>query len=139
MRTWGEGILFLLLAGACVTKPGALRSTDFKAPPKPETPRSTESKSTPDQFYDEPYRELSETCSRIWERDTLGLELRTSKWWVTNLERDREQILESFRNPDGMAYLAARLDSTSDEIGRACLQSSLAELRRDRREESSGR
>jgi hypothetical protein len=130
MRTCGQGILLLLLAGACATKPQTPQSTEYK-------PRPTESKPTPDQLYDEPYRELSETCSRIWERDTLGLELR-SKWGFPNLDRDRLQILESFRNPGGVAYLAAKLDSPPDEIGRDCLQSSLEELRRDPRGEASG-
>lgn len=128
MRKCGQGILLLLLAGACATKPDTPRSTEFKPPP--------------DNPYDEPYGELSETCSRIWERDTLGLELR-SKWGLPNLERNRQEILDRFRNPDGVAYLAAKLDSPldspSDEIGRECLQSSLAELRRDSRGESSGK
>jgi hypothetical protein len=128
MRTCGVSVLLLLLVGACATKPETPRSTEFK-------PALTASNPTPEELYDEPYRELSETCSRIWERDTFGLELR-SKWGLPNLDRDRRRILDSFRNPDGVAYLAAKLDSPSDEIGRECLRSSLAELRRDPREAS---
>ena len=58
MRTCRLSVLLLLLAGACATKPETRRSTEIK-------PTPTESKPTPDQLYDEPYRELSETCSRI--------------------------------------------------------------------------